>query len=236
MISMVALLAFWQLPVGDIRGSVRIDPPAPRIGEPATLVVALVNRTPGGTLPEEIDLPQGYEEGPWTLTPLPSAGPGMHSWRVVFARPGSWDMPDIPIRYMAPGTPLRESVPLLRFLDGPRVSVLPANTDVREPEAESAIARLLAAAWWMMPLGWIAWRSWLALSWPGTREAFRARLATEGLPPGRHLDGPVRSWWRNRGLPARALENALAGKGAWPDPRAYPVPWFWMLWLALGAV
>jgi hypothetical protein len=77
---------------------------------------------------------------------------------------------------------------------------------------------------------------WLALSWPGTREAFRKRLASEGLPPGRHLDGPVRSWWRNRGLPARALENALAGQGAWPDPRAIPMPWFWMVWLALGAV
>lgn len=236
MTAILALLTFFQIPHGDIVGAVRVEPPAPRVGAPATLVVTLANRTPGGRLPDTLDLPRDYGEGPWVLTPLSESTPGKYAWEIVFGRPGAWDLPDIPIRYNAPGKPLRGSEPLLRFLEAPRVVVLPGEAMPAGAAGKALTRGLMLAAWWLMPFGWLAWRGWLWLGWPGTREAFRACLGASGLPPGRHLEEPIRRWWTRRGLAARPLERALAGLSAWPDPRAVPTPWFWIAWLALGAL
>lgn len=235
MIALLGFLALYQTPQGDITGFIRVEPSTPRVGSPATLLVTLVNRTPGGRLPEELDLPGDYEDGPWLLTPLRDVSPGTYAWRIEFSRQGAWDLPDIPIRYRAPGKPLRGSEPLLRFLDGPRVVVLAAEAMESAPRGGPKIAWLLRLGWWSIPLGWLAWRIGLRLSWPGTREAFRALLVAGGLPPGRHLEDPVCRWWKARGLPAAPLQRALAGASAWPDPRAVPTPWLWIAWLALGA-
>ncbi len=233
---LIGLIVFFQIPQGDIVGSARVEPSAPRAGAAATLIVTLVNRTPGGRVPEELELPRDYADGPWALTPLEGTTPGVHAWRMVFSRPGVWDLPDIPIRYRAPGKPLRGSEPLLRFLDGPRVVVLPEEVLPVAPGGVPGITRFLFLGWCLIPLVWLGWRLFLRLSWPGTREAFRARLTALGLPPGRHLEQPMRQWWTDRGLPVRPLQNAIAGRSPWPDPRAVPTPWFWIAWLALGAL
>jgi len=235
-ITLLGFLTLAQIPQGDITGFVRVEPSAPRVGAPATLVVTLVNRTPGGRLPEELELPRDYENGPWVLTPLEGGGPGVHAWRIVFSRPGAWDLPDIPIRYRAPGKPLRGSEPLLRFLDGPRVVVLPEEVPSVAAGGGPEVYWFILLAWWLMPMGWLVWRLFLQLGWPGTREAFRACLEARGLPPGRHLEQPIRRWWAERGLSTFRLEQALAGRSPWPDPRAVPTPWFWIVWLALGAL
>lgn len=227
-----------DIPTGDIHGFMRLEPSQPLVGKPAQLRISMQNRTPGGAVPTRPELPPEFSKGPWTIEPAEDAD-GVYLWIMVFNQPGSLSLPDIPILFHRPEKALRPIGPMLRFIDGIRVVVASQeNNGPLGPPPRQPLARFFAITWLASPLVWFVWRLIMWLTWPGTREAFRAKLAIYGLPPGRHLPNQISDFWASKGWPTNRIRRAIHENGPWPDPRPLHASagCFWILWLAMGAL
>ena len=227
-----------DIPTGDIHGLMRLEAPHPQVGMPTRLSISMRNHTPGGAVPARPELPPEFFTGPWTIEPAEDAN-GSYFWTMVFNQTGQFTLPDIPIVFHRPEKALRPTGPMLRFIDGIRVMVASQEENsALAPPSSQPVAHFLALVWLATPACWFAWRLTMWFTWPGTREALRAKLADYGLPPGRHLPDQISVFWSNKGWPMNRIQRAIHENGPWPDPRPLRASagCFWILWLAMGAL